>query len=444
MGIDDFRMFLFNGYGISLPSINFRDIITRYFRIYRRGNLNENHPLQSVPQEGGEAAIAALLKLFNMYADVEELRNALKDAKEKCDNFKKSIRYEYIHAVTTVKDARENEKKIQEFSKQLDQITEHKKKEDQAFLEGLEPEAAKRISTIKRELTFLRQQKSRLETKLANIQNNLGNTQISLQSDFSELQDFFPSLNIQRIQEIEKFHKQLRGILATEFHEERTKTELLLSEIEQSINEYQTIIDDEDIPDGISRKILDDYHAIKDKIKQLQQQNDAYKKQQELKNTVSTIESQLTNRQAGHLRELQNLLTEKMAKLNNFLYNGQKKAPILTLESGKKYIFETPDDTGTGTSYKGLVVFDLSVLRLTQLPALVHDSVVLKQIADAPLEKILELYQQSGKQVFIAIDKVSSYTKQAQEILEKNSVLRLSDNGKELFGRSWNQKIEEP
>ena len=87
----------------------------------------------------------------------------------------------------------------------------------------------------------------------------------------------------------------------------------------------------------------------------------------------------------------------------------KKKPPKLQLWSSK-YLFDTPDDTGTGTSYKSLIVFDLSILKLTNLPALIHDSPVLKNIGDEPLEKLIELYTQfSKKQIFIAIDKASSY-----------------------------------
>jgi len=85
-------------------------------------------------------------------------------------------------------------------------------------------------------------------------------------------------------------------------------------------------------------------------------------------------------------------------------------------------------------------VYDLSILQLTALLALVHYSVILKQIADEPLEKIMELYSQTPKQVFIALDKKGSYTEQTQRTLEQSTVLQLSDNGNELFGRSWNEK----
>ena len=55
------------------------------------------------------------------------------------------------------------------------------------------------------------------------------------------------------------------------------------------------------------------------------------------------------------------------------IYNGQNKAPIISF-GDSNYSFTTPDDTGTGTSYKSMIVYDLAVLSLTGLPILVHDS----------------------------------------------------------------------
>ena len=60
--------------------------------------------------------------------------------------------------------------------------------------------------------------------------------------------------------------------------------------------------------------------------------------------------------------------------------------------------FLTPDDTGTGTSYNGLIMFDLAILYLTALFALVHDSVILKQIANEPFGRIMGLYSETHKQ----------------------------------------------
>ena len=77
------------------------------------------------------------------------------------------------------------------------------------------------------------------------------------------------------------------------------------------------------------------------------------------------------------------------------------------------------------------------MLGLTNLPTIIHDSVILKQIGDAPVEKLLALYKRAGKQVFIALDKAGSYTKEASAMLYEGAVLRLSNHGHELFGWSW-------
>lgn len=87
---------------------------------------------------------------------------------------------------------------------------------------------------------------------------------------------------------------------------------------------------------------------------------------------------------------LQNVINSEMQKLNDYIYNGTCNSPIISF-TDNNYSFFTPDDTGTGVAYKGLVVFDLAVLNLTKLPVLVHDSIVLKQISDTAGEKYLNL-----------------------------------------------------
>lgn len=63
---------------------------------------------------------------------------------------------------------------------------------------------------------------------------------------------------------------------------------------------------------------------------------------------------------------------------------------------------------------------------------------MLKHIEDDAIEKILELYAGTSKQVFIAMDKEGSYTEKAQKIMEASKVLQLSPGEGALFGRTWN------
>ena len=111
-----------------------------------------------------------------------------------------------------------------------------------------------------------------------------------------------------------------------------------------------------------------------------------------------------------------------MERINATLYSEKANPPILHLE-GNSYEFFTQDDTGTGIAYKGLVVYDLAIASLTKLPILVHDSLILKQISDEAVENIL-----------------ARYSKRTAEILEKQCVLHLAPNGRELFGRAWSRQ----
>ncbi|VGV66318.1 chromosome segregation ATPase [Streptococcus pyogenes] len=89
-----------------------------------------------------------------------------------------------------------------------------------------------------------------------------------------------------------------------------------------------------------------------------------------------------------------------------------------------------------------MIVFDLVMLYLTNLPALAHDSLLLSNISYQAIEALLKLYDQSkslNKQVFLAFDKASSYSPDANQLLSENTVLRLSSNGNELYGISWNK-----
>jgi hypothetical protein len=57
------------------------------------------------------------------------------------------------------------------------------------------------------------------------------------------------------------------------------------------------------------------------------------------------------------------------------------------------------------------------------------------------VERIIQLYaSETDKQIFIAFDRADSYDREAQDIVKKNTVLKL-DNGEEaLFGWKWSRK----
>jgi uncharacterized protein YydD (DUF2326 family) len=435
MTIADYRELLLDHYKIDLPLISFRDIVGRYFRIYGRENLEEKKPLHSVRQETDKDAITALLKLFDMYAPVASLAEAVTNSKKEKDAYKKAQDFHFVPKIGKRKLA-QNEKRIAELQTELLRI----QRASGEQIMGLDTQQAQQVAALKQRLGNVRRQRGRLESQLRAVENDLAFDNPRLENNFQDLLLFFPEANLKKIEDIERFHRQLAHVLNSEFEEAKQRLTALIKVAEEEINSLVKEIRASGLPPKVSRGVLESYSTKKEEIAFLEKENKAYQKMEELKVAAKSLEVRLNALQEEQIGFLQSEINVKMNALNDYVYGGEKKPPVLTIKKPNSYTFLTPDDTGTGTSYKGLVLFDLSVLELTPLPALVHDSVILKQIGDEPLERIMELYSRSPKQVFIALDKKGSYLENTQEILERTAVIHLSDGGNELFGRSWNVK----
>lgn len=260
--------------------------------------------------------------------------------------------------------------------------------------------------------------------------------------NYDDLLRFFPEVDLKRVEAIEGFHKQLAGILKKEFSETEENMQAALALIEAEMAQIEESISSMAKTTDLSKVVLEQYAAIDKELKTLKAANENFIKTNELSETAKAYEAELNRLVVEQIAIMQQEINAEMIKINDFIYGGKKTAPTPTVSDASHYTFFTPRDGGTGTQYKGLVVFDLAMLNLTRLHVIAHDSVMLKQIGDDAIEKIMELYSETTKQVFIAMDKEGSYTPKAQEIMEKSKVLQLSAGEGALFGRTWND-VEE-
>ncbi len=262
---------------------------------------------------------------------------------------------------------------------------------------------------------------------------------IMTEQDRNDLMTLFPNINIKSITEVEAFHREMEIILNDEINNELTYVTQMLKMAYDEREDINSKIKSVSKSTNLSDIILFKLANLQSRIDKLQNQNQSYDKLISLGIAKKDTEDRRDKMRKEQLIELERCVNDELEKLNDEIYNGLKKAPNISFDKNQ-YTFETVDDTGTGTSFKSMVLFDIVVLRLTSLPVLIHDSVVLKQIEDFAIEKLMELYTECNKQVFIAFDKLSSYTEKSQVIIEESKVLELAPNGNELFGVSWNKK----
>lgn len=432
ISIDSYRKLLAQQYQIDLPFITFRDIVGRYIRVYGKENYDEKRPLNVVPNEKSGAPVNALLKLFGKYKVLDELQRVTDEKNDNLKTYKRAQQYAFISKITKSlqkKNLQEIENLINKKNSMVDKLN--------GQLLDLDSLLTEQVLSLRKDLSLLKRHRSRIYSQINSLENvtkkKTYNSEI-----LAKLQTFFPDANLKLIDDIEKFHIDITSVLSEEIKQKRTEYFDLLkiadSEIEQIENKIKGIMS----APNLSKVVLTEYADIIKKIEKLTQENETYEKEKFLKEAYDKAVARLKEMRDVQLIQLQNDINAKMYELNNIIYSGIKKAPTLSIKDNQ-YIFYTEDDTGTGTSYKGLVVYDLCVLGLTNLPILVHDSVVLKQIEDIAIQEILKLYEKSGKQVIISLDKVNSYSDESAEILNRNAVLQLTPGGNELFGWSWSK-----
>lgn len=431
ISVSEYCTWLSEQYNTNLPQLFFREAVGRYIRAYGKENCDEKHPLHYIATESTNKAVNVLLKLFDCYATIAEIEAQANASKEALKTYNKAQTLNFVSKIGK----REYQKNISEIEKLKLEIIRISSDLEHGLLD-VDAAASERAVQLKSELSRARRLRSHVYSKLITINEN-GNYKFSSTSEnYEELSKYFPQVNLKHIAEIEAFHKKVSTIFKQELGMERKKLLSAMEEYNSIIQNYEIQLK-ELIQDPKLSKIVLQHHAEALKsIEKMQRENEAYLKSEELKTQKRQDEERLLMIKNEQLAKIENKINTEMKRINDLLYKEEYNSPLIHF-SDSGYMFTTPDDTGTGIAYKGLVVFDLAILHLTCLPILVHDSVVLKQISDDAIENIMKQYIASEKQTIIAFDKQQSYSEKTSELLEEYSVLKLAPNGQELFGRSW-------
>ena len=431
----DFRIRLAKEYKLTLPDLSFRDAVGRYIRAYGKDNCIEKKPLNALPEERESNAITALLKLFNEYESI-----AVLDAKEKASAdaisvFQKAQKLNFVSSINKTQ-YNKNAKEIEALKNEIISLTSNLEQN----LIDVDVAASEEALHIKKLLTKAKRHRKVLINKLSAFEENESYKFSITSNTYRELEKFFPTVNLKHITEVEEFHKKISIIYKSQLRKEKALLKKDIDKYSQIILDLEEQLTKLVSNPNLSKIILKKHAESLREMSRMQQENEAYLKQKELKSEHDEDKSNLSKIKFEKLSVLSKTINDEMQRINDVIYDGEYKSPVLGLNE-RNYSFVTPDDTGTGMAFKGLVVFDLAVLNLTALPILVHDSVVLKQISDNAIERIMEQYVSSGKQIVIALDKQDSYSQSTAKILEENVVLRLYPNGGELFGRSWGKTL---
>lgn len=427
-------------YQIDFTGLSFRTALGSFFRVYGKKNTDELNPLQGIPGQNMEKSITSILTLFNKYGEIEEFKDSVTEHKKRLDAYKEARKYNFISdLVGGNKKYEENLATIRSLELQLNTLMEEAEKgNSEEDIEKNKQKAA--LTTIKLNMETEIQSK---EMKLRLVNMSLEYGLYPTEADMSALQEFFPTVNLRKLYEVERYHKKLAKIMDAQFAVERELIQSEIASLQEQLEQVKTQIRELGFVGNLSKEFLDRHSALKGEIDALKTQNQAYLTLKELQAVKASADEILKRSIEDILREIENELNTKMKKINDSLFSTPRKPPHIHFNKYDSYKFETPSDKGTGSNYKGMIVYDLAMLFCTALPALAHDSLLFKNLEKDVEDGIIRIYNSTKKQVFIAYDKQGDCRPETRDILEKNTILRLSNNGHELYGRSWNKEENE-
>lgn len=437
--LEDYCAFLQEKYNLNVPGCTLRTYVGLFSRIYDRGNYDETRPLHEVNSIASQQCIERLVKLFENYEEIEALKQNEKILKERKEAYDKVIKLNLINSAKNKTEAKKMGNRIESLKNDIDAITVALSSNGVT----LETMQLQRVMGIKEDLLNLQEQKSRISFQVRRYEANLKETKESRILDVSQIKRFFPSADILEIGKINQFHSGLCDIMSQDI-----KNQIAILQ-----KRYEMLDAEEKILLSTIKDVVTESNSTKLAVQQLSamnkelydlvaastsfEKNNSYAKEQ--KDATELYNSSLQK----ILTSIQQTLNERIGVFNEQLYNKTKKCPLLTLQP-KRYIFDCPDDGGTGSRYSSLVMFDMAVLSKTRLPILMHDSLILKNIEDNAIEEIMKLYASfTDKQIFVAFDKATSYSFETQRIVNSHKVIELSTGGNELYGRSWSRINQE-
>lgn len=444
MPISDFNAHLFESYQIQTAESTFRGVVGRFFRIYGRKNYAEQEPLK-YGEETVANAVKSLEQLFGVYNLIKSYEDHYSDRKKHWDVRRDGLKIgELAPIATTNKQVKDNRSEIDRLTSELDELT---AKQDRDISDQ-DTDHLDQAAKIKGQVSALKRRRSRLVSQLVAIKNNLEGGMVPTSDDIMELQEYFPEADIAKLNTIEGFHKKMQTILTGEMTSEVERLELLITAATEEMHGLEDEQRKLGVPTHLSKKFLDKVVDLERRIAVLEAQNQGFFDKKKLDEETKSAKAQLIAAREEQLTKIQAVINQEMVRLNDFIYEKKRYAPEIQFSNKRSgnpdYTFGCKWNTGTGENFKNLIIFDLCILLATELPALIHDSLIFKNIADLPIDKIMALYVQSKKQIFISFDKKEAFDDFTAKTVSQTTVIELYDDGGELFGWSWAKKEENP
>lgn len=408
---------------------SFRSTVNPYSRIWGKGNDDVDKPIQNFSKEAESAAIDNLIKLFNLFDKISKTSGEIKAQEESKKILQGIHKKNYVQKVNKT-EFKKNQAELEKINAEIEKIKDNLLE----FTLNVEELSNKELIELKTEKSRLIESQSFVQNKIRRLELNLDRKSVKSKY-FNKLSTFFENPNEEKINEIESFHNNISSILTREL----TATLQLLDEEDKYFDTQIAIIDSRisALLENISspKFIVEKIYDLTIQSNKIETVNKFYQEKINVEENLKDLNDTLLSTISDILKEIEDKINNELIRINKEIHSAEKKIPRIKLNK-KTYSYDHSSNTGTGKSYADLIEFDLTILKLTELPFIIHDSILFKNIEDVAVEKIIEQYNSFEKQIFIALDGINKFKQKTQDILIENCAIQLSKKRK-LYDRDW-------
>ena len=430
ISIDEYRTFLKSAYALDHLDLSFRSAVSLFSRIWGKENLDVKQPLHSFKRQKSVECIDNLLKLFDRYQSIKLLSKKMKSISDEKSTINKAYRQKLIPKVTKTK-YKENIIEVTKIDEEIKDI----KKNLAKYAVNIREIVNREVSELKAKKDTLLKERAKVFSRLTRVRGDLNQNKHIKSKTFSGLIRFFPEVDADRVAKVEEFHSKISKILKSELRESEKELSESLDELNEAIEEIDsrlnTAFSNVDNPEVI----IDRVHELANTHSSAVAEIRYFETEDRVSDELKSIKVDLAQEKSRVLQITENIINDKTRQYVSKIYTEARRSPTLSL-SQNSYTFAAIEDTGTGKAYSNLILFDLAVLETTELPILIHDSVLYKNVENNAVAELVNLYISLGKQSFISIDEIKKYGKHAETLLLENKVLELADD-KVLFIKDW-------
>ncbi|MGM3173858.1 MULTISPECIES: DUF2326 domain-containing protein [Dickeya] len=435
INIDAYTDMLKSKYEMGHLSSSFRSVAGPFSRIWNKGELDPEHPFAGDEKESEAVAVNRLIDIFEYTDEISGEKTVLDEQEKKKSIISKSMKAEIIPNINKTK-YNENLKIISDNAQVIDGL----KTGFNGALSAYEALFDAELRSTQQYVNELTHKKQKLLSRATRLERDIMGITPKLAANIALVQEFIPSVNTERLHKVEAFHQGICKLVGKELKKDLTNVKVEIDAITSEISELESIIRSslakKGTPDDLFKRVFE----LKEKTDKAVLENKYYETKVAATEQVKLTKERLNNIYNGIFLTIEHVLNFKLSNFNKVVYGPTRNPSQLRINSEKSYTFTSPEDTGTGKSYAGLVGFDLAMLSLTKLPFVIHDSVIYKNIEVPATRNILRILStMNKKQIFLAFDEATKFGSKAERILISHSRLKLSDSSL-LYIKDWREK----